>query len=309
MEESSDPFPPQSPQLNVSRLKAVSKAERKVPKINLDEATNEKYKLEPGSRHRALTGMNYMLSEQVKSPDFKWAHNLGAVKAKFMKTIMGAPASHGAKTQPVGFYFHNQHFKLTEHGAKPEKLGVVAGQPLKTKKVLMPVTSIDEPVRQLGSSDLSTARHLESHDSIKQGGRRREVMKVYQPQPFTSKRSSIQDIVSNEQPSTHSLKHDLSFARQIEDKPLSASSNTARAPNTPLTKGGQPLMDVTYMPIPLNQIKIVTSPGHSSPQSSGRTGSPYQGLKSPKMVPAKPVEPKIEKISVLSTVTVAIDKS
>jgi hypothetical protein len=174
----------------------------------------------------------------VKSPDFKWAHNLGPVKAKFMKTVTGAPGSQGAKTQPVGFYFHNQHFKLTER-AKPETLGVVAGQPLKTKKkVLMPVTSIDETARQMAPSDMSTVRHLESHDSLKQGGTRREVMKVYQPQPLTSKRSSIQDIVSDEQlqASTKSLKHDLSFARQTEDKPLSASSNTARAPNTPLTK-------------------------------------------------------------------------
>lgn len=260
----------------MSRLRGLSRAERKapVPKINLDDATNEKYRLEPGSRHRALTGMDYMLSEQVKSPDFKWAHNLGT--AKFMKTITGVPGLHGAgRTQPVGFYFHSQHFKLAER-AKPEPLGVVAGQPLKTKtKVLMPVTSIDETARQLAPSDFSTARHLESQDSLKQGGRRREVMKVYQ-QPFTSKRSSIQDIVSHEQlqASTKSLKHDLSFARQNEEKALSASSHTARAPNTPLTKH-QPLMDVTYMPIPLNQIKIVTSPGHSSPLSSGRTGSPY----------------------------------
>jgi hypothetical protein len=68
-------------------------------------------------------------------------------------------------------------------------------------------------------------------------------------------------------------------------------------------------MDVTYMPIPLNQIKIVTSPGHSSPQSTGRTISPYQGLKSPKMVSAKANEAKVEKISALSTITVAIENT
>ena len=70
-------------------------------------------------------------------------------------------------------------------------------------------------------------------------------MKVYQPQPFKTKRSSIEDIVSTVSPNqddhlggpsayliehehTKSLRHDISFAKQtmVEDKPLSASSNT-----------------------------------------------------------------------------------